>query len=280
MDEYNRIPTKTQSALLLADGRGARGDLRAGGERRPVCVVPHRELDDLGGGTFPVIEALRDRIDVTVRCTPFDTAQLDALRARLERGIDPEATLPAELIFTPAELDAMYDAVLAVPVPDAVQAALTFFLGQLDFCRRASARLEYMNKDTLHVAGKRLGQVYNEDCPLDKDVQLCTQTENGVSAHAWQSLLHFAKALAWFRGAAEVSIETSPRCSLGAPREAPAQPPQRVLSEAREPGSPHRPRDVDPRALSTAPWRCRPRGRSSRWPSRRSGRRSRGPSTR
>lgn len=206
VDEYNRIPTKTQSALLslMAEGRAEIFEQVISVGRSAWFLTAN---DDLGGGTFPVIEALRDRIDVTVRCTPFDTAQLDALRARLERGIDPEATLPAELVFTPEELDAMYDAVLAVPVPDGVQSALTFFLGQLDFCRRASSRLEYMNKDTLHVAGKRLAQVCNEDCPLDKDVQLCTQTENGVSARAWQSLLHFAKALAWFRGAAEVSME-------------------------------------------------------------------------
>jgi uncharacterized alpha-E superfamily protein len=38
-------------------------------------------------------------------------------------------------------------------------------------------------------------------------VHLCTQTENGISARALQSILLFAKALAYFRGEEEVSIE-------------------------------------------------------------------------
>src|SRR5262249_44063158 len=46
-----------------------------------------------------------------------------------------------------------------------------------------------------------------EDCPLDKNTNLCTQTERGVSPRAVQSLLHFAQALAFFRGRAEVGAD-------------------------------------------------------------------------
>jgi hypothetical protein len=81
------------------------------------------------------------------------------------------------------------------------------FLGQLDFCRRASDRLEYQTKDTLHLAGRRVGHVCTEDCPLDKSENLCTQTEAGVSPRAAQALLHFAQALAYFRGRTEVGAD-------------------------------------------------------------------------
>jgi hypothetical protein len=64
-----------------------------------------------------------------------------------------------------------------------------------------------MSKDTLHLAGRRVGAVCNEDCPLDKHENLCAQTEAGVSARAYQSLMHFAKALAYFRGETEVSLD-------------------------------------------------------------------------
>jgi MoxR-like ATPase len=84
---------------------------------------------------------------------------------------------------------------------------LGFFAGQLEFCRRASDTLELCNKDTLHLAGKKVAYVCNEDCPLDKTVNLCTQTENGISARAFQAILLFAKALAYFRGRAEVGVE-------------------------------------------------------------------------
>ena len=52
-----------------------------------------------------------------------------------------------------------------------------------------------------------MSQVCNEQCPLDKKIHLCTQTENGVSARAYQTCLHFAKALAYFRGHAAVEVE-------------------------------------------------------------------------
>jgi hypothetical protein len=92
-------------------------------------------------------------------------------------------------------------------VPADVLDAVGFFAGQLDFCGRASQRIEYKNKDTLHIAGRRVAHVCNEDCPLDKQQNLCTQSESGVSARTYQSLLLLAKALAWFRGEAAVAIE-------------------------------------------------------------------------
>jgi MoxR-like ATPase len=206
IDEYNRIPTKTQSALL---------SLMAEGYAEMYEQVVHAgpsawfltANDDLGGGTFPVIEALKDRIDLVVRCVPFHSRYLDALVARVADDRSPEGLVPRDLVFTPGELDEAGRQVRQVPVPAAVQDVLGFLLGQLDFCRRASERLEYRNKDTLHLAGRRVGHVCNEDCPLDKQENLCTQTENGISARAYQTLVHYAKALAWFRGAPAVGSD-------------------------------------------------------------------------
>lgn len=206
IDEYNRIPTKTQSALL---------SLMAEGYAEMFEQVVHTgpsawfltANDDLGGGTFPVIEALRDRIDLVVRCTPFHARHLEVLAERIAQDRSPEAFVPADIVFGPDELDAAGAEVRAVPVPPEVLDVLGFLLGQLDFCRRASDRLEAMNKDTLHLAGRRVGHVCTEDCPLDKQVHLCAQTENGVSPRAYQALLGFAKALAWFRGAGAVGLE-------------------------------------------------------------------------
>ncbi len=206
IDEYNRIPTKTQSALLslMADGYAEVF------EQVYTCGPSSWFMtanDDLGGGTFPVIEALKDRIDATVRCTPFNARFIDSLVDRIEGAHAPESFVPADLIFTEEELVEADALIRAVPIPKAVQDALGFFAGQLDFCRRASTRLESMNKDTLHLAGRKVANVCNEDCPLDKAESLCTQTESGVSARAYQSLIHYAKALAWFRGAEAVEIE-------------------------------------------------------------------------
>jgi MoxR-like ATPase len=199
IDEYNRIPTKTQSALLslMAEGYAESFEQVVHCGRSAWFLTAN---DDQGGGTLPVIEALRDRIDLVVRCVPFHARFLDALADRVAGDATPEEFVPADLVCTPEELDEAGDAVRAVPVPGPVRELLGFFLGQLDFCLRASDRLELRTKDTLHLAGRRVGHVCTEDCPLDKSTNLCTQTENGVSPRAAQALLHFTQALAWFRG--------------------------------------------------------------------------------
>jgi MoxR-like ATPase len=206
IDEYNRIPTKTQSALLslMAEGYAEMYEqvIRCG---RSAWYLTAN--DDQGGGTFPVIEALKDRIDLVVRCTPFHAHFLDRLADRVAEGRSPEEFIPADLVCTSQELDAVDAEVRAVPVPAEVRDVLGFLLGQLDFCRRASDRLEYRNKDTLHLAGRKVGHVCTEDCPLDKNENLCTQTENGVSARSVQTLLHYAKALAYFRSKEQVGLE-------------------------------------------------------------------------
>jgi MoxR-like ATPase len=206
IDEYNRIPTKTQSALLslMAEGYAEMY------EQLIHCGPSAWFLtanDDLGGGTFPVIEALKDRIDIVVRCTPFHARYLDALEERVGTGRAAEDFVPADLVFTTEELETAGREIRAVVVPADVRDAIGFLLGQLDFCRRASQRLEYQNKDTLHLAGRRVGHVCTEDCPLDKQENLCSQTENGVSARAYQTLLHFGKALAYFRGQGAVAAD-------------------------------------------------------------------------
>jgi MoxR-like ATPase len=206
IDEYNRIPTKTQSALLSLMAEGVAEMFEQVVEVGPSSWYLTAN-DDLGGGTFEVIEALRDRIDAVVRCTPYSGRLLDPLAARVGEGAGPEASLPRDIVLSVAELERAAAEVRAVPVPADVLDALGFFAGQLDFCGRASARLEYKNKDTLHIAGRRVAHVCNEDCPLDKQQNLCTQSESGVSARTYQALLLLAKAFAWFRGEPAVSIE-------------------------------------------------------------------------
>jgi MoxR-like ATPase len=206
IDEYNRIPTKTQSALLslMAEGYAEMFDQYVYAGRSSWFLTAN---DDAGGGTFQVIEALKDRIDVVVRAVPFNSGFLEVLLRRIEADQSPEELVPEDIVFTALELERIYAAILAVEVPLPVRERVGFFLGQLDFCRMASPQFEAKSKDTLKLAGQTVSQVCNEQCPLDKKVHLCTQTENGVSARAYQTCLHFAKALACFRGHSAVEVE-------------------------------------------------------------------------
>ena len=70
IDEYNRIPTRTQSALLtlMADNYAELFDQTY---ECPESAWYLTANDDAGGGTYQVIEALRDRIDIVVSRAAF-----------------------------------------------------------------------------------------------------------------------------------------------------------------------------------------------------------------
>jgi MoxR-like ATPase len=205
VDEYNRIPTKTQSALLSLLGDGYAEMFEQTIEIGPSAWYLTAN-DDLGGGTFPVIEALKDRIDVVVRSAPFQMENLGVLVERIASDDQPEAHIPADIVFSASDLDRIASEIRSVTFDDELRELVAFVLGQLEFCRRASDRIDYMNKDTLHLAGRRTGHVCNEDCPLDRHASLCAQVENGVSPRSLQALIHFAKALAYFVGRNAVEL--------------------------------------------------------------------------
>lgn len=206
IDEYNRIPTKTQSSLLslMSEGYAEMYEQTVHCEESAWYFTAN---DDLGGGTFPVIQALKDRIDLVTRCTSFNSYFLEELTRRIEQAKNPEELIPEDVIFSKDELDEVANEIRAVKIPSDVLKILSFFVSSLDFCRQASNDLEHQNKDTLHLSGKRVSQVCNEDCPLDKSENICSQVESGISVRAYQNFIHFGKALAYFRGNSEVGLE-------------------------------------------------------------------------
>jgi MoxR-like ATPase len=206
VDEYNRIPTRTQSALLtlLADGYAEILDQTMESPESAWFLTAN---DDMGGGTYQVIEALKDRIDIVVKALNFNPRFFSELLMRVEEGVRPEAIVPREVVFTEHELDRAYREILALPVPRPVRRRLEFFASQFDFCDLASQEIEYKTKDTIRIAGKTLASVCANDCGRDKVKCLCSQTENGLSVRSLLTLISFVKTLAWFRGNAEVALE-------------------------------------------------------------------------
>ncbi|HET9933821.1 MAG TPA: hypothetical protein VFQ35_24120 [Polyangiaceae bacterium] len=206
VDEYNRIPTRTQSALLtlLGDGYAEILDQTMDSPESAWFLTAN---DDMGGGTYQVIEALKDRIDIVVKALNFNPRFLSELLMRVEERVKPEEIVPREIIFSEAELDEIYQQVLRIPLPRPVRRRLEFFASQFDFCDLAAQDLEYKTKDTIRIAGKSLSTVCANDCGRDKVRSICSQTENGLSVRSLLTLLSFVKTLAWFRGAPEVSLE-------------------------------------------------------------------------
>lgn len=206
IDEYNRIPTRTQSALLtvMADNYAELYD------QTFVCPPAAWYLtanDDAGGGTYEVIEALRDRIDVVVKALHFNTRFLGELLARIEEDLRPEEVVPPEIVFTAEECDRLHEAILAVRVPLAIRKRLEFFASQFEFCDAAAAHLEYKTKDTAKLSGIEWHRVTAMDTGKDRTKDLGAQTMNGLSVRSLMTALVFVKAMAYFRGVGEVALE-------------------------------------------------------------------------
>jgi MoxR-like ATPase len=209
VDEYNRIPTKTQSALLtmVAEGYVESHDQML--STKPLSGVESwffTANDDAGGGTFPVIQALRDRMDVTVAALGFNSRFFDELVTRVEAGEKPEEHVPAELILSPEEQKRIAAEIRAVPVPQLVRRQLEFFSSQFEFVQHGGRRFEYRTKDTVMTGGGRVPEVIDSNTGADLQVDLGSQTVNSLSVRALQSLITYAKAMAYFRGRQTVEL--------------------------------------------------------------------------
>ncbi|MCI0486288.1 MAG: AAA family ATPase [Blastocatellia bacterium] len=206
IDEYNRIPTRTQSALLTVMSDNYAEILDQIFEC-PEAAWYLTANDEAGGGTYQVIEALRDRIDVVVKALHFNTRFLSELLSRIEEEIKPEEVVPPQIIFKEEEIDRAHREILDVKLGLELRRRIEFFTSQFEFCDKAADQIEYKTKDTVKLSGVEFHLVASADTGKDKLKDIGTQTRNGLSVRALMTVLAFSKALSWFRGFKEVAFE-------------------------------------------------------------------------
>jgi MoxR-like ATPase len=206
IDEYNRIPTRTQSALLtvMADNYAEMYDQIF---ECPDAAWYLTANDDAGGGTYQVIEALRDRIDVVVRALHFNTRFLGDLLRRIEDGVRPEEAVPRQIVFSEEELSRAEREIRNVALPGDLLRRLQFFASHFEFFEPAGRQAEYMTKDAVKASGVEFATLAAADSGKDALADLGSQTLNGLSVRAMMTALVFVKAMAYFRGATEVAYE-------------------------------------------------------------------------
>jgi hypothetical protein len=163
--------------------------------------------DDAGGGTYQVIEALRDRIDIVVKALHFNSRFLGELLERIESGIRPEEVMPPEIVFTEEESNRLHKEIRALPVPRSIVRRLEFFASQFEYCEGAATQFEYKTKDTVKLSAIDWNQISNAETGKDKLKDIGAQTKNGMSVRAIMTTLSFIKAMAYFRGANQVELE-------------------------------------------------------------------------
>jgi MoxR-like ATPase len=206
IDEYNRIPTRTQSALLNVMSENY-AELLDQIYECPEAAWYLTANDDAGGGTYQVIEALRDRIDVVVKALHFNTRFLGELLDRVERGIKPEELVPSEIIFTEEELDRINDEILEVELPWKLLRRIEYFASQFELFESGGEQIEYKTKDSIRVAGLDFSRVARSESSKDQVTDIGYQTKNGISVRAFVTGLVFIKAIAYFRGNKEATYD-------------------------------------------------------------------------
>jgi hypothetical protein len=206
IDEYNRIPTRTQSALLTVMGDNY-AEILDHIYECPESAWFLTANDEQGGGTYQVIEALRDRIDVIVQALAFNPRFLDDLLTRVEENIRPDEVVPRQIIFTEAEVDRVEQEIRAVEMVPEIRRRIEFFSSQFEFCEVAAEQFEYKTKDTARLAGVEWHTVTALETGRDRLKDLGCQTRNGLSVRLLMTLLIYSKALAYFRGNGTVELE-------------------------------------------------------------------------
>jgi len=101
----------------------------------------------------------------------------------------------------------MFKEILAVELPDELLRRLEFFAAQFEFFDAGASQLEYKTKDTVKLAGVDFRQLSALESGKDKRKDIGSQTRNGLSVRSIMTVLSFVKAMAYFRGAAQVSAE-------------------------------------------------------------------------
>jgi hypothetical protein len=163
--------------------------------------------DEAGGGTYQVIEALRDRIDVVVKALSFNSRFLKVLLDRIEQAYRPEDILPREILFSTTEVDRMNEDIRAVEFPAEIRRRFEFFATHFEFFDPGGEQLEYKTKDTVKVSGGNVSLLAAADTGRDRIKDLGSQTHNGLSVRAMLTVLAFVKAMAYFRGNRRVTLD-------------------------------------------------------------------------
>ena len=200
VNEFNRIPTKTQSGLLAALAEQFVELFNSTFEMKDApWFFTANEAN--GGGTYQVIAALWDRMDASVRATPVNAHYLEKAR-----GIDNRADFPEHLRLSEEETKVINKRIEGLPVDKAAEERLTYFFSQLNACEKAAEDVNHRFKSHI-VEGEKRGDALWSGAHDDANEYIGAQIENTVGTRIYFSIIRYAKALAWFRGKEQVETE-------------------------------------------------------------------------
>ena len=157
-------------------------------------------------GSFELPPPIVDRFDIGVSTgsiNPYYIESLAVLREGTIRRNLEKVILPDPL--TPAEMEQARREARARKVPSEVMSRLAHFLAEISGCNMAGVEIESKSKG--YLSSKKPPALCAECSHFSKDANICSSTENDIGSRSVNSIVQYAKALAWWRGNAEVSAD-------------------------------------------------------------------------
>ena len=205
VDNFHQMPSGKQSTLLTSISGGY--DAMYSRKKAPQSAWFFVADESPDHPSSKLIKGLQEHLDIVVRCPPLHSHFAKLMDVKLSGGRSPESLVPEDIMFSPVELEMAGKEVKRIIMSPEAQDIIGYLASHLDFCKQASTRIESMNKGTLRLSGYKMSQVSTKECADNRAGKLYTQTENSLSLQTIEAWIHFSKALAYFRGKRQASVE-------------------------------------------------------------------------
>ena len=143
-------------------------------------------------GNFDMPPSFLDRFHVALTSYTLNPAMMSVVPASAEQHALSES-----------DVHDIHDAVATISWGKAVSPVVMYFFMEVNACTRASQDAE--RKTKAHMTQKPPSVC--TDCHYYTDNAICNKTAEGISVRAYNSVLSFSKAIAWWRGNDEIELD-------------------------------------------------------------------------
>ncbi|HLC74967.1 MAG TPA: MoxR family ATPase [Candidatus Nanoarchaeia archaeon] len=190
VDEVNRLsPGKLSIIYQTVD----RGFATLKGERIDSTPGPFFGTANYkDSGNFEMPPSFLDRFHVALTSYTLNPAMI---------GVAPALGEPQSL--SEAEINYIHSEVASLAWSESVSPLVMYFFMEVNACWRASEDAERKTKAQMTQKPPSICT----DCHYYTDKAICNKTAEGISVRAYNSVLSFSKAMAWWRGNGEITRE-------------------------------------------------------------------------
>ncbi len=204
IDEINRLRPESLSILyeLLNSGTVTYQNQLIKAVPGPLFATANAS----DSGNYDIPPPVMDRFKVAVvvdRINPYYVEAFSKKRANGVSNLENRVTLSKPI--TRQDIAEIRRGIYSVDFPSDVMGRVAHFISELTGCDMAGVAIERKTKGNL---SEKKPPALCKDCDhYSQDKSICSNTENGLSARAIESIFAYSKAVAYWRGKKQVGEE-------------------------------------------------------------------------